>query len=173
MPGDDDERFSDLMGDVDRRTERDGRLPPDAGRGREPRRRSSPDGASDEDARRFVTPNPEEPLAAYAAGVDRRTWQRLKRGAIEPDRSVDLHGMTAREARGELESEILAAVAAGQRCVRVVHGVGRHSQAGPVLRRELPAWLAAPPAAAHVIAFAPSRSADGGHGATLVLLTGG
>jgi DNA-nicking Smr family endonuclease len=52
----------------------------------------------------------------------------------------------------------------------VIHGRGQHSAAEPVLKRQLPDWLTAPPLAAHVLAFSPAPTRLGGAGATLVLL---
>ncbi|MFQ5418592.1 MAG: Smr/MutS family protein, partial [Myxococcota bacterium] len=56
------------------------------------------------------------------------------------------------------------------RCVLVIHGRGRGSADGPVLKSALPGWLALPPLGASVMAFASAPPGDGGAGATVVLL---
>jgi DNA-nicking Smr family endonuclease len=165
MTGEDDERFSDLMSDMDRRAPRDTRLPPDAGK-----RRTTTAIPTDEPTKQFVHPKADEPLLAFAPGLDRRSWQRLRRGRIAPEREVDLHGFVEEAARSELETQLAEATRARERCVCVVHGVGRHSERGPVLRDALPGWLADPAVARFVLGFAPAPGELGGRGATLVLL---
>jgi DNA-nicking Smr family endonuclease len=165
VAGKDDERFSDLIRDVDRRTSGTTRVPPDAGR-----RRPTTAIPTAEATLQFVRPAADEPLLGYAAGVDRRSWQRFRRGGIAPERSVDLHGFDAESARRELESQLAEAHRAGERCVLVIHGVGRHSPRGPVLRAALSQWLTDSAIATGVLAFAPATTELGGKGATLVLL---
>ena len=111
-----------------------------------------------------------ERVEGLAQGVDRQHLLRLRRGEWRIERRVDLHGLTAPEARRELASELQEAVAAGVRCVLVVHGRGLHSESGPVLRDFVPTWLTAPPLAARVMAFASALPRDGGPGASYVLL---
>jgi DNA-nicking Smr family endonuclease len=54
--------------------------------------------------------------------------------------------------------------------VRVITGRGRGRAAGGVLQREVPGWLAAPPLAAWVLAFASAPASEGGAGALRILL---
>ena len=104
----------------------------------------------------------------WAAGFDRRRLRELRRGEIEPDVEIDLHGMTRAAAHAELVAALRDAIAAGQRCVLVVHGRGMRSTTGPVLRDALPGWLAEAPHGASVLAFAAGEPQRGG--ATYVLL---
>ena len=103
-----------------------------------------------------------------ASGFDRRRLRELRRGEPPPDREVELHGLRRDEAQRVLSAELLEAIAAGARCVLVIHGRGTRSPAGPVLRSSLPAWLAEPPHGPCVLAFAASENHAGG--ATYVLL---
>jgi len=105
-----------------------------------------------------------------AVGVDRRHLKRLQAGTIPAEWELDLHGLTAAEARSDLRRTLAAAHEEGVRCVLVIHGRGRHSELGPVLKEELPAWLDAPPLSRLVMAFASARPEDGGSGASYVLL---
>ena len=73
-------------------------------------------------------------------------------------------------ARRALRETILRAVAAGARCLLVVHGRGLHSEGGAVLRESLPNWLAETPIGPEVLAFTSAAERDGGAGATYVLL---
>jgi hypothetical protein len=50
---------------------------------------------------------------------------------------LDLHGLTADEARGRAEGWLRARAAAGERTVVVVTGRGTHSRGAPVLRPEI------------------------------------
>jgi DNA-nicking Smr family endonuclease len=118
-----------------------------------------------------VVPDPGEPLCAHRAGVQRGVVRRLRRGEPRPQDEIDLHGLSAAQARTELRSGMSDAVARGLRCLRIIHGRGRSSKGGTaVLKRELPGWLAEAGVGEHVVAFAPAPPRDGGAGATLVLL---
>ena len=105
-----------------------------------------------------------------AAGIDRVHLRRLRKGEPEAEWELDLHGLTAAEAQRDLRAAIADARQAGVRCLHVIHGRGRHSEAGAVLRERLPDWLAKPPLDRHVMAFATALPEDGGEGAIYVLL---
>jgi len=118
----------------------------------------------------FVVERVGERTEGLAAGIDRRHLARLRRGDVEVDLRVDLHGLVAGEARRTLRAELERARAAGLRCLLVIHGRGLHSEAGAVLREGVVEWLVAPPLAGLVMAFASARPEHGGPGATYVLL---
>ncbi len=118
----------------------------------------------------FIHPDPDEPGLGFADGISDAQRRRLERGRIPCERRVDLHGMRAEEARRHCLDELSEAIDAGERCVLVVHGRGKNSKQAPVLRQALPGWLAEPRLAGRVLAFAPAQPADGGNGATYVLL---
>jgi DNA-nicking Smr family endonuclease len=111
-----------------------------------------------------------ERLEGVASGVDRAHLRRLRRGEVEPEQRLDLHGMTAGEARRALGAVLREAAAAGVRCVLVVHGRGLHSEGGAVLKDGVVDWLTAPPLSRLVLAFASALPRDGGAGASYVLL---
>jgi len=119
---------------------------------------------------RFAVERLGERSEGLAAGIDRRHLVRLRRGEVPVELRVDLHGLAAAEARRRLATELARAQAAGLRCVLVVHGRGLHSEGPAVLREGVAEWLSAGPLAARVMAFASARPADGGSGATYVLL---
>ncbi len=122
------------------------------------------------DAARFVFKDATDRSTGFAPGLPGAELRRLKRGQIAPRRSIDLHGLRAREARDSCLDELQEAIAQGERCVRVVHGRGRGSKDEPVLRSQLPDWLADSSLAGAVLAFCPAQPADGGSGASYVLL---
>src|SRR5450432_1094684 len=97
--------------------------------------------------------------------------RRLRRGSLPLDARVDLHGLTAHEARAELAVFLRSTRTRGERCVLVIHGKGEHSPHGAgILRGEIAAWLSQGAASEHVAAFATALSSDGGEGAVYVLL---
>lgn len=111
-----------------------------------------------------------ERLRGHRPGFDPRQLRRLERGEPPPELTVDLHGFPSAEARGVLRDALRRARRAGASTVRVIHGRGLRSEAGPVLKTALPSWLAEPPLGAWILAFASAPPQLGGTGATLVLL---
>jgi DNA-nicking Smr family endonuclease len=125
---------------------------------------SRPDGAP------FVVTRTGERVEGLARGVDAAHLRRLRRGEVDVERDLDLHGETARAARAQVAAALRAAYDAGERCLRIVHGRGLHSPGAPVLKDAVLDWLAEPPLAALVLAFASAPPREGGAGALLVLL---
>jgi DNA-nicking Smr family endonuclease len=111
-----------------------------------------------------------ERLRGRLPGFDLRQIGHLERGDLPPELTVDLHGFSRVEARSALRDALRQARRTGLRSVRVIHGRGLRSDAGPVLKTALPGWLAEPPLDAWVLAFASAPPHLGGPGATLVLL---
>ena len=111
-----------------------------------------------------------ERVAALGPGVDRKHLQRIQRGDVEIEVEIELHGYGALAARKLVTATVLEMLREGERCARIVHGRGRHSEAGPVLKAGVLEWLTSPPLAARVLAFASGRPEEGGAGATIVLL---
>ena len=103
-----------------------------------------------------------------AAGLDRRTAERLHDGAMAIDGRLDLHGMTQEAAHAALTGFVLRAFDAGRRCLLVITGKGRLG--GGVLRAEVPRWLNHSPLRERVIGFSHARPRDGGEGALYVLI---
>ena len=116
-------------------------------------------------------------------GLDGRTTGRLKRGLIEPESRLDLHGFTAEAAHAALGKFVRSARARKERLVLVVTGRGggpRKSDApfdlgldrGPrgVLKTEVPRWLAEPELAQHVAHTMRAHRRHGGEGALYIYL---
>ncbi len=93
---------------------------------------------------------------------------KLRRGHYAVDAEIDLHGLTAVEARAALRAFIAESIARRLTCVRVIHGKGRRSgPRGPVLKNVVNHWLQR---SDDVLAFGSARAVDGGSGALYVLL---
>lgn len=110
---------------------------------------------------------PKPPLAAPLA--DRGGEKRVRRGALEIDASIDLHGMTQDRARAAVEGFLADSQAQGCRVVLIVTGKGRAGEGG-VLKRRLPDWLAGRLARPLVAGFAQAHARHGGGGAVYVFL---
>jgi DNA-nicking Smr family endonuclease len=104
-------------------------------------------------------------------GLDPRVVRQLRDGQFAYQSHLDLHGLTAQEARGAVDRFLTEAHRNGQRCVLIVHGRGHNSKDQvPVLKNRLSTWLARGSWARLVLAFTSARPCDGGTGALYVLL---
>jgi DNA-nicking Smr family endonuclease len=109
-------------------------------------------------------------LAFRRAGVPATDYRRLKRGRYSIRAELDLHGLTAVEAREALHAFLVECRQSGVGVVRVIHGKGLGSgPKGPVLKRRVGRWLRVHD---EVLAYCSARPVDGGSGALYVLLRG-
>jgi DNA-nicking Smr family endonuclease len=121
---------------------------------------------------------PQKPLDHPIA--DASGHRKIRRGKLDIDGSIDLHGFRQAQAQVELTGFLVRMRMAGARCVLVVTGKGRIAQEGDdylmpqpgVIRRRLPDWLAGPEIRQHVSGFASAHPKHGGSGAYYVLLKG-
>lgn len=114
---------------------------------------------------------PAEPPLEHgqAPGLDKRTRLRLRRGQVEIQGVMDLHGLTQTEAHRALAGFLEGAQRAGKRCVLVVTGKGSGPGSG-VLRAAVPRWLNEPDLRRMILAFSHAAPKDGGEGALYVLM---
>jgi DNA-nicking Smr family endonuclease len=116
----------------------------------------------------------DEVMEGCVPGLDPRVLRRLRRGEFTLQADLDLHGCDAATARVLVEEFIVESHARGLRCLRIVHGRGNRSPNGEaVLKPSLPRWLSRGPARLIVLAWTAARQADGGAGASYVLLRKG
>jgi DNA-nicking Smr family endonuclease len=106
-----------------------------------------------------------------AAGVDRNTMDRLRKGKLPLEGRLDLHGMTQEQAHQSLVRFIDSAYHQGKRCVNVITGKGTqlNGRIG-VLRQMVPQWLNQPHLRSKIIAFTHAPKNEGGEGALYILL---
>jgi len=114
-------------------------------------------------ARRGAALDPARPV-----GLDRRNWLRLKRGQVELEQILDLHGQTQEQAHRELERFLRRMQTEGRRCVLVVTGKGQPG--GGILRHMVPRWLNEGVNRERVVAYTPAQRRHGGAGALYVLI---
>ena len=111
-----------------------------------------------------------EKVEGIAPGIDRALLRRLRSGEIRRDARIDLHGCDVVGARRKVHEAIRQLREKDGRCLLVIHGRGRNSEDGPVLKDRLFEWLAEAPVGPQVMAFCSATGGDGGVGATYVLL---
>jgi DNA-nicking Smr family endonuclease len=113
----------------------------------------------------------DEYVEGYRVGLDPRLVSQLRRGEFAVQAHFDMHGMIQSAAKEALKEFIIASVRKGLRTVLVVHGRGLRSPGGhSVLKHQSAGWLSHGAIGGHVLAFTSARPADGGAGATYVLL---
>jgi len=109
--------------------------------------------------------------------MDRKAHGRMKRGKLQPEARIDLHGMTQDRAHTALTGFILRSHREGRRLVLVITGKGRDQDDGDViptrrgvLRHQVPHWLGVPPLSALVLQVTPAHIRHGGGGAYYIYL---
>lgn len=102
--------------------------------------------------------------------IDRRNAERLRKGQLELEGQLDLHGHRQFEAQDALARFLAVSQAAGKRCVLVITGKGRLGAEDGILRQRLGEWLNVEPNRSRVVAFARAQPKHGGGGAFYILL---
>jgi len=109
--------------------------------------------------------------------MDRKNFQRLIKGQMEIDGTLDLHGMTADQAKARLLAYVGQSHAMGCRLILVITGKGKHKgydefhrPVKGVLRQSLPDWLRGPTLANKVLQVSQAQRKHGGAGAYYVYL---
>ena len=122
------------------------------------------------------------PSKPVPTGVDGATALRLKRGKMEPDAKLDLHGLTEAQAHRALVTFVRGAHARELRLLLIVTGTGRPvpedkpfdlelvARSRGVLRTMTPRWLAEPELARFVAKIEDAHRRHGGGGAFYVYL---
>ncbi len=107
----------------------------------------------------------------FRPGLQQRTIKKLKRGQFSIERELDLHGMTAEQAKNAVNIFFNDCSLHDNRCVLIIHGKGfRTEEREPILKSMLNGWLRH---RSDVLAFCSARIEDGGTGAIYVLLRKG
>lgn len=107
---------------------------------------------------RFVEPVEE------AAPIRGHTEARLRRGRLEPEARIDLHGHSYDSAYRSLVAFLTRSISEGKRLVLVITGKGG------VLRNNLPLWLNGAELGGRVIGIREAHAKHGGGGAFYVAL---
>ena len=127
--------------------------------------------------RQRVAPPPPKSLNSPpkpAAGTLDSSWdRRLRSGSVEPDRTLDLHGMNLDQAWSAIDRSLERAIGAGERVLLLITG---HARAGepPVKRGRIRAavhdWLDASRHASKIAAVRGAHRRHGGGGSLYIIL---
>jgi DNA-nicking Smr family endonuclease len=116
---------------------------------------------------------PAKPRSIAHKTLDGSWDKRLRSGSVEPDRVLDLHGMTLDTAWLAIDQGLERAIARGERVVLLVTGHHRPS-APPVQRGKIRAavhdWLAASRHAGEIAAVRGAHKRHGGGGSLYLIL---
>ena len=98
--------------------------------------------------------------------------KRCRKGLVEPEITLDLHGMKQAEAKTFLHRKLQEAHRNAKRVVLVITGRGLHSKGRAILRDQVPVWLRNENND-YVEGFEKAPRAMGGEGALLVIIRRG
>lgn len=121
--------------------------------------------------------------APELAEIERKKLKRLRKGHIEIDGRIDLHGLRQEEAHGALRAFLHRAQGRGWRWVIVITGKGlrlsretdeafdmSRTRDRGVLKRNVPRWLEEPDLRPLIISYTTAAIEHGGEGALYVHL---
>jgi DNA-nicking Smr family endonuclease len=123
-----------------------------------------------EDGRAFCVPNLPEYMEGHTEDINPLVMDRLRNGEFSIQKVLDLHGYAVPDAYTLFRDFIREAVGEGLHCVKIIHGRGLKSKAGPVLKEKLKEWIVRAMHRKWVVAFSSSKMCEGGPGATVILL---
>jgi len=121
---------------------------------------------------------PTQPVSFVDRAVDPAIHKKVRRGRIEIDGTIDLHGLTQVEAREQLRRYIGARSSRGDRTLLVITGKGKQTENDyissmterGILRTMLPIWLSEPGLSHLVSGWSIAARGHGGEGAWYVRL---
>lgn len=131
-----------------------------------------------------ANPEPKRNPTAPASldDLNRQEKQRVKRGKVEVDGKIDLHGLRQSEAHHLLIERIIDARSHGKRILLVVTGKGASkgrskdsaepfwARGGGVLKQQVPVWLREEPLRSMIFSVQEAHQRHGGGGALYVFL---
>jgi DNA-nicking Smr family endonuclease len=126
----------------------------------------------------LINPPPPAPsrTLSQSSGLDSSWERKLAHARVEPDFTLDLHGLGLSAAHARLEHGLTLAIAQQARLVLVIAGRPRpvdaadRGEARGAIRAKLLDWLAAGSHASRIAAVRPAHRRHGGAGALYVVL---
>ena len=135
---DPDSLFNQAMADVT--PLKDKRVTP-ATKKRRPVPLNLPVGDEEEDDFADMAIETGDELSFQRPGIQNRLFADLRRGYIEPEATLDLHGMRVVDARSALSRFLQQSLQKQHRCVIIIHGKGQGSKdQQPVLKQKTNQW---------------------------------
>jgi DNA-nicking Smr family endonuclease len=109
------------------------------------------------------------------AGVDRKAFEKFRKGQMPIEATLDLHGLFQQQAYEKVVQFIAQASARHMRCVMIITGKGQKKSDGlvreeGVLKKSLPDWLEHPSLKCKILKIQQAQRFHGGSGACYILL---
>jgi|TARA_R110002126_G_scaffold3263_1_gene18466 DNA-nicking Smr family endonuclease len=109
------------------------------------------------------------------ADVDRRSFDKFRKGQMPIEASLDLHGYNQQQAYEKVTQFIARNAAMGLRCVMIITGKGRKDADGTyqevgILKKSLPQWLEQVDLKSKILKVQQAQRFHGGSGAYYILL---
>lgn len=109
--------------------------------------------------------------------VDKKFKEKLRKGKLTPEATLDLHGMTRATAENEVARFVNVSFVARRRLLLIITGKGKQADSSylvdpgiGVLQRMVPALLRSPQMVGRILYFEQAHSTHGGSGALYVYL---
>ena len=109
-------------------------------------------------------------MEGFIEGINPLTLEKLRTGEYSVQKTLDLHGFSVDDAAELFDDFMRTAIRDGLKCVKIIHGRGLKSKKTPILRESLKSWIIKAMHRKWVIAFSNAIMAEGGPGATYILL---
>ena len=126
---------------------------------------------------KIILPNFHEDNKINSPNMDKKNFKKLVKGKMEIEGTIDLHGLTADQAKVKLITFINHSYSLGKRLIIVITGKGKHKgfdefqrPISGVLRQNLPEWLSGPSVSNKVLQVTQAQPKHGGAGAFYVYL---
>jgi DNA-nicking Smr family endonuclease len=126
---------------------------------------------------KIILPNFHEDNKINSPNMDKKNFKKLVKGKMEIEGTIDLHGLTADQAKIKLITFINHSYSLGKRLIIVITGKGKHKgfdefqrPINGVLRQNLPEWLSGPSVTNKVLQVTQAQPKHGGAGAFYVYL---
>ena len=105
------------------------------------------------------------------SGISASQADKLRKGKIRPERTIDLHGFTQLRAHSYINDELIKCHRRNIRSILIITGkkYGKMGAEG-VLKKEVPKWLNLSPLKEIILMTSWATPRDGGEGALYVLL---
>ena len=105
------------------------------------------------------------------SGISASQADKLRKGKIRPERTIDLHGFTQLRAHSYINDELIKCHRRNIRSILIITGkkFGKMGAEG-VLKKEVPKWLNLSPLKEIILMTSWATPRDGGEGALYVLL---
>ena len=108
-----------------------------------------------------------------AKHIDKKKLRDLKRGRIQPEAILDLHGLKRFEAQEKVQSFVENSIQKKLRLILIITGKGKrsiHDVDTGVLRKEFPKWVSSLPSANKILGIIQASVFHGGSGAFYVYM---